>query len=119
MEMSVKMLASPYYNCVAPQSSSQGIAMKPILVLAACLLLLTAPVAFSAADARNWQSCTLLETEKQEVKQSTTKTNNTEGTAKDKGNKTDYSQTTTTTSDDVDTFQVYTIQGGTKTYVVR
>ena len=94
--------------------------MKPILLLPVCVLLLAAPRALRAADARNWQSGTLLETEKQEVRQGSTKTTKTEGTAKDKGNKTDYSQTTTsTTSDDVDTFQVYTIQTDTKTYVAR
>jgi len=88
--------------------------------LAASALLLTALGAFGADNSRNWQSGMLLETEKQQVKQGTTKTSNTEGTAKDKGNKTDYSQTTTSnTTEDYDTFQVYTIQGDTKTYVAR
>jgi hypothetical protein len=94
--------------------------MKPRFHIAACVLLLIAPRAFGANKAREWQSGTLLETEKQQVPQSTTKTSNTEGTAKQKGNKTDYSQTTTsTTTEDYDTFQVYTIQGDAKTYVAR
>jgi hypothetical protein len=94
--------------------------MKSILLLPACLLMVVAPNAFSADSSRNWQSGTLLETEKQQVPQGTTKTSNTEGTAKNKGNKTDYSQTTTsTTTEDYDTFQVYTIQGDSKTYVAR
>ena len=94
--------------------------MKRILLLPTCLLLLTVPKTHSAAGSRNWQSGTLLETEKVEVKQGTTKTTQTDGTAKDKGNKTDYSQTTTsTTSDDADTFQVYTIKDEKKTYVAR
>ena len=94
--------------------------MKSILLLPACLLMVVAPNAFGADSSRNWQSGTLLETEKQQVPQGTTKTSNTEGTAKNKGNKTDYSQTTTsTTTEDYDTFQVYTIQGDSKTYVAR
>jgi hypothetical protein len=94
--------------------------MKRILLLPTCLLLLTVPRTHGAAGSRNWQSGTLLETEKVEVKQGTTKTTQTDGTAKDRGKKTDYSQnTTSTTSDDVDTFQVYTIQDEKKTYVAR
>ena len=75
----------------------------------------------SAADApRDWKSGTLLETEKQEVRQGSTRRTNTDGSVKDKGKKTDYSQTTTsTTTDDYDTFQVYTVQGDTKTYIAR
>ncbi len=83
-------------------------------------LSLIALGAFGADNARNWQSGTLLETEKQQVRQGSTKTINTEGTAKDKGKKTDYSQTTTSnTTEDYDTFQVYTIQGDSHTYVAR
>ena len=85
-----------------------------------CALSLMAIGAFAADSSRNWQSGTLLETEKQQVPQGTTRTSNTEGIAKDKGNKTDYSQTTTsTTTQDYDNFQVYTIQGDSKTYVAR
>ena len=94
--------------------------MKSTLLLTACVLLVVASNAFGADSSHNWQSGTLLETEKQEVPQGTTKTSNTEGKAKNKGNKTDYSQTTTsTTTEDYDTFQVYTIQGDSKTYVAR
>ena len=94
--------------------------MKPKIHIAACVLVLIALGAFGAAKAREWQSGTLLETEKQQVPQGSTKTSNTEGTAKQKGNKVDYSQTTTsTTNEDYDTFQVYTIQGDTKTYIAR
>jgi hypothetical protein len=88
--------------------------------MAAWALLAIAPGVFSADTPRDWQSGMLLDTEKQEVRQGTTKTTNTEGTAKDKGKKTDYSQhKTTTTTENNDTFQVYTIQGETKTYVAR
>ena len=94
--------------------------MRPRVLLPAWMLLLIAAGAVGADNSRNWQSGTLLETEKQQVPQGTTKTSNTEGTAKNKGNKTDYSQTTTaTTTHDYDTFQVYTIQGDSKTYVAR
>jgi len=83
-------------------------------------LLLVVLAAFAADNSRNWQSGTLLETEKEQVRQGSTKRINTEGTAKDKGKKTDYSETTTsTTTEDYDTFQVYTIQGDTQTYVAR
>ncbi|MFL6350452.1 MAG: hypothetical protein ACJ74Z_01185 [Bryobacteraceae bacterium] len=92
--------------------------MRPKVFVA--MLLLIAPAAFGADNSDNWHSGTLLESEKQQVRQGTTKTRHTEGSAKDKGNKTDYSQTTTsTTSDDYDNFQVYTIQGDSKTYVAR
>jgi len=94
--------------------------MKPKVHVAACVLVLITLSTFGAERAREWQSGTLLETEKQEVPQGATKTSNTEGSAKQKGNKVDYSQTTTsTTTQDYDTFQVYTIQGDTKTYVAR
>ncbi|MBV8830468.1 MAG: hypothetical protein JO108_14680 [Acidobacteriaceae bacterium] len=89
-------------------------------VRVASTICLLAVGAFSADTSRNWQPGTLLETEKQQVPQGSTKTSNTEGTAKDKGNKTDYSQTTTsTTTQDYDNFQVYTIRGDNKTYVAR
>jgi hypothetical protein len=98
----------------------RAVVMRPGLLLAACMGFLIAPVAFTADNSRNWQSGTLLEAEKQQVPQGATKTSNTEGTAKDKGNKTQYSQTTTsTTTENYDTFQVFTIQGDTKTYVAR
>jgi hypothetical protein len=94
--------------------------MRPRVLLPAWMLLLIAAGAFCADSSRNWQSGTLLETEKEQVRQGTTKTSNTEGKAKTKGNKTDYSETTTsTTTEDYDTFQVYTIQGDGKTYFAR
>ena len=72
------------------------------------------------AAERAWQSGTLMETEQQKERTGATKTSNTDGSFKDKGNKTDYSQTTTSTSsDDYDTFQVYTIRGASKTYIAR
>ena len=94
--------------------------MRSRFRIAIYLLFFAALSTFGAENSRNWQSGTLLEVEKEQVPQSTTKTSNTEGTAKNKGNKTDYSQTTTsTTTQDYDTFQVYTIEGDSKTYVAR
>jgi hypothetical protein len=94
--------------------------MKPASFIAGPVLLVIALCAWGADNSRDWKSGTLLETEKQQVHQGTTKTTNTEGTIKDKGKKADYSQSTTsTTTDDYDTFQVYTIQGDTKTYIAR
>lgn len=66
-----------------------------------------------AATARDWQEGTLLETEQEKVPSGTTYHSNTDGSAKPNGDKTKYSQNTTTTaSQDYDTFQLYTIQGG-------
>src|SRR5205823_2048575 len=94
--------------------------MKSTLLLPACVLLVVVSSAFCTDNSHNWQSGTLLETEKEQIPEGATKTSNTEGKAKNKGNKTDYSQTTTsTTTENYDTFQVYTIQGDSKTYVAR
>ncbi len=71
----------------------------------------------AAAPARDWKTGTLLETEQQKVPSGTTYNSTTDGTAKPKGDKTKYSQNTTTTaSQDYDTFQIYTIQGAGKIY---
>jgi len=77
--------------------------------------------AFAAAAARQWQTGKLLDTEQQKVKEGSTTTYNTDGQAKSKSNgKTDYSQNTTaTTTDNIDTYEVYTIQGPDKTYIAR
>jgi hypothetical protein len=94
--------------------------VKLRFVIATCVAWVTVFDAFGADNARNWQSGMLLETEKEQVRQGTTKVRNTEGTAKDKGKKTDYSQTTTsTTTEDYDTFQLYKIQGDNRTYLAR
>ena len=94
--------------------------MQRKLCLATCFLMLSTTALFAADTARNWQSGTLLETEKQQVRQGSTKTTNNEVTAKRKGDKTDYSETkTSTTTEDYDTFQVYTIQGERATYIAR
>jgi hypothetical protein len=75
----------------------------------------------ASGAARDWQSGKLLDTEQQKVKEGSTTTYNTDGQAKDKKNgKTDYSQNTTaTTTDNIDTYEVYTIQGPDKTYIAR
>ena len=92
--------------------------LKSLIVLS--VLVLVALCAWGAKNPRDWQSGTLVDTEKQEVSQGSTKTSRTEGTVKDKGKKADYSQTTsTTTTDNSDIFQVYTIQGDAKTYIAR
>lgn len=88
--------------------------------LLACLALLAASTTVWAAAARNWQSGTLIETEQSKVREGSTKHSNTEGTVKDRGNKTDYSENkTTTTTDDLETYQTYTIKGAEKTYLAR
>jgi hypothetical protein len=93
--------------------------MKPKFLMTYVLLVAALNV-LGADSSRNWQSGMLLETEKQQVLQGTTKRTNTQASAKDKGKKTDYSENkTSTTTENYDTFQEYTIQGDTRTYVVR
>src|SRR6185437_10473600 len=96
-----------------------GRSMKRNSIAVLTVLFLGAVCLWAADAPRDWKSGTLLESEKVEVPQGSIKTSNTEGTVKKKNNnKADYSETTTTrTTDDSDTFQVYTIQGDTKTYI--
>jgi hypothetical protein len=82
-------------------------------------LLLATTTAF-AAD-RQWQTGKLLDTEQEKIKDGSFTHYNTDGRAKNKNNgKTDYSENTTaTTTDNIDTFEVYTIQAADKTYIAR
>jgi hypothetical protein len=95
--------------------------MKLSVFSARSLLVATITLcAWGADNSRDWKSGTLLETEKQQVLTGSTSTSNRDGTIKEKGKKADYSQTTTArTTDDYDTFQVYTVQGDGKTYIAR
>src|SRR5690349_1038412 len=98
--------------------------MKLAAFIACSSLIMATTIicAWGADNSRDWKSGTLLETEKQQVRTGSTKRTNSDGTVKDKdkGKKADYSQTTTsTTTDEYDTFQVYTIQGDGKTYIAR
>ncbi|WP_158793237.1 hypothetical protein [Granulicella sp. L60] len=80
-------------------------ALLPALLLSATLAL-----------ASDWHHGKLMDTEKQEVPTGSTTTYNTDAKARN-GN---YSQNTTAHStDDTDTYQVFTIQTHTKTYIVR
>ena len=72
----------------------------------------------AAAD-RNWQTGTVVGFERQEVPQGSTITTNTDGRAKNQNNGVRYSENSTTTvTNDTDTYQVYTIQAQGTTYVV-
>ncbi len=94
--------------------------MKSALFTASSVLVAITLCATAAETSRDWKSGTLVETEKQEVRTGSTNTSNSDGTIKDKGKKADYSETRTShTTDDYDTFQVYTIRGDTKTYIAR
>ena len=85
------------------------------LALAICL---AGAVSATAADNLKWQHGTLTSTEKQRIKEGSTITHNSDGSAKDRGDKTDYSSTTTTTkSDNYENYQVYTIESGNVVYV--
>ena len=76
-------------------------------------LLLISTLAF----ANSWQTGKLMDTEKQEVPTGSTTTYNSDGQAKNNGK---YSQNTTAhTTENTDTYQVFTIQTPAKTYVVR
>src|SRR5882757_4909502 len=86
-----------------------------VLALAVCLL---GAVSVKAADNFNWKKGTLTETERQKIKEGSTITHNTDVSAKDRGNKTDYSENSTTTkSDNYENYQVYTIESGNTVYV--
>ncbi|MGI8772150.1 MAG: hypothetical protein ACR2JE_12020 [Acidobacteriaceae bacterium] len=80
-------------------------------------VLLALVTALPAIAARNWKSGMLMGMEQNKVKEGHTTTYNTDGNAKNKGNKTDYSQNTTaTTNDNIETYQIYTIEVGNKVY---
>jgi len=83
--------------------------------------VLTLGLCTFAATARDWQTGTLTDTEQQKVKEGSTTVANTDGNVKNKGNnKAKYSENTTyTTTDNIDTYQVYTIRGAHKTYIAR
>jgi len=85
----------------------------------AIAILLGSVMAFGAA--RQWQTGKVLDTEQQKVQAGSTTTYHTSSEKKKKHNgKTDYSEhTTATTNDNVDTYEVYTIQGPERTYVAR
>jgi len=91
---------------------------RRLVYVSTAVMLVTVLSALAAT--RNWQSGTLTGTEQEKVKEGSTKTSSTEGTAKDKGNKTDFSKdTTTTTTDNYETYQIYTIESDKRVYVAR
>ena len=89
---------------------------RKALKLLACVLSATTIVA--AAPPRNWKSGVLTSMEQQKVNEGSTTTTNRDGQVKDKGNKTDYSSnSTTTSSDNIETYQMYTIETHKVVYV--
>ena len=73
-----------------------------------------------AAGPRQWQSGKLMDTEQQKVADGSTTNYHTDSETKYKNGKTSHSkETTARTTDNVDTYEVYTIQGPDKTYVAR
>jgi hypothetical protein len=86
---------------------------------AALMFVVLGFVGVHAAE-RAWQTGKLIEVEQEKVKEGSTKTTNTDAEVKNKGDKAKYSgNSTTTTSDNIDTYQVYTIQGGDKVFVAK
>jgi len=89
-------------------------------IVALPLLLLLAVPAFAATTARDWHTGMLMETEQERVPSGTISHSNADVSAKDKGDKTQYSGTkTTTTTQDYDTFQIYTVEGGNRIYTAK
>jgi len=69
---------------------------------------------------RSWQTGTVIETQQTKVQEGSTYTTSTDGTAKNKGNGTKYSENQTTTkTDNYETYQLYTISTGQKVYTAR
>ena len=94
--------------------------MKAASFTAGYFLLALALCTWGADISREWKSGTLFEMEKEQVRTGSTKRTNRDATVKNKGRKGEYSESTTSTeTDDYDTFQVYTIQGETRTYIAR
>ncbi len=84
------------------------------------LVFAVALVVHAASAPRSWHSGTLVSSEQTKELQGSTWNSNTDASAKKRGDKTDYSRNTTTTStDNYDKFQVYTIETPHKVYVVR
>jgi hypothetical protein len=73
------------------------------------------------AASRPWQQGKLVDTEQQKERTGSTTFHHTDGQAKAKGNgKANYSENGfSNTSEDTDTYEVYTIQGPEKTYIAR
>ena len=73
-----------------------------------------------AAAERAWQTGTLTDTEQTREKEGSTKHTTSDGSVKNKGNKADYSQSTNSTeSDNIETYQNYTIESDNKIYIAR
>jgi hypothetical protein len=95
-------------------SPSEGVPMKCIRLISTLLpaLLLSSTLALAA----DWHTGKLMDTEKQEVPTGSTTHYNTDAQAKNGK----YSQNSTAhTTDNTDTYQVFTIETHAKTYVVR
>jgi len=84
------------------------------LMLSICLFSTMTAVAAE----RNWQNGILTATERQKIREGSTITTNSDSSAKDRGNRTDYSENRTTTkTDNYENYQVYTIQSGDTVFV--
>jgi len=89
---------------------------RKALTILVCVLVSTTIAA--AKPPRNWKSAVLTSMEQQKVNEGSTTTTNRDGQIKNKGNKTDYSSnSTTTSSDNVETYQMYTIESDKVVYV--
>ena len=88
--------------------------------MATVLFLVFAVTPVAMARSRYWKSGTLTATEQQRVAEGSTHTTNSDATYKNKGNRIDSSQnTTSTSSDNYETYQTYTIDAGNKIIVAK
>ena len=82
------------------------------------LLICLCGTMFANGQDLKWKHGILTATERQKIKEGSTITHNTDATAKDKGNKTDFSSNSTSTkTDNYENYQVYTIESGNVVYV--
>jgi hypothetical protein len=91
--------------------------MKLVIVSLTIGLALSIP---NIGMASAWKQGTLLDSQQSKVLDGSTSTSNTDGSAKDKGDGFNYSSDSTTmTTNNYDTYQTYTVQGGRYIYVAR
>jgi hypothetical protein len=94
--------------------------MKFRIVAALFAVLALAIPATVRGGERQWQKGRLTDSGQSRVKEGSTTNSNTDGSIKQSGDKTKYSgNTTSTTNDNYETYQTYTIEGEKKIYIAR
>jgi hypothetical protein len=84
-----------------------------------CMVFLLSMPAIGTADS-GWQTGKLLDSEQSKVLEGSTETKHSDGSAKPRGDKVKYeSNTTTTKTENYETYQTYTVEGDKYVYVAR